>query len=81
MQRIVGERHTRFVLRTGDRAIDAIAFNQEPLDGVVRVRAVYQLMTNDYRDVQTLQLLLAPGSRYSQFRRDSSGSRSVSRAQ
>ena len=57
-QRLVGERHTRMVLRAGDRLVDAIAFNQEPLDRASRVRVVYELECNDYRDVSTLQLVV-----------------------
>lgn len=57
-QRLVGERHTRMVLRAGDRLVDAIAFNHEPLAQASRVRVVYELALNDYRDVETLQLVV-----------------------
>jgi single-stranded-DNA-specific exonuclease len=56
-QRIVADRHTRMVLRAGERLVDAIAFNTEPLDAA-RIRAVYALGTNDYRDIATLQLVV-----------------------
>jgi single-stranded-DNA-specific exonuclease len=55
-QRIVGEHHTRLSLRTGRRLLDAIAFNQLPLEDARRVRAAYVLERNDYRDLTTLQL-------------------------
>lgn len=54
-QRVVGERHLKLVLKRDDRVVDAIAFNQESLDSA-RVRAVYRLDVNDYRDAETLQL-------------------------
>ena len=54
-QRAVGERHLKLVLKLDDRTVDAIAFNQEPVEGE-RVRAVYRLSVNDYQDVETLQL-------------------------
>jgi len=56
-QRQVGERHTRMVLRAGDRLVDAIAFNAEPPDAK-RIRVVYSLGLNDYRDIETLQLVV-----------------------
>jgi single-stranded-DNA-specific exonuclease len=56
-QRTVGERHTRMVLRAGDRLVDAIAFNAEP-PSEKRFRAVYSLSLNEYRDVATLQLVV-----------------------
>lgn len=57
-ERVVGERHLKLVLKRGERVADAIAFDQEPL-GARRVRALYQLGINDYRDMETLQLLVA----------------------
>ena len=54
-QRTVGERHLKLVLKLDDRTVDAIAFDQEPIDGE-RVRAVYRLTVNDYQDAETLQL-------------------------
>ena len=56
-ERVVGERHLKLVLKRGERVADAIAFDQEPL-GVGRVRALYQLGVNDYRDMETLQLIV-----------------------
>ena len=55
MQRVVGERHLKLTLKHDGRVVDAIAFNQEPLDGK-RASAVYRLGINDYRDTETLQL-------------------------
>ena len=57
-ERVVGERHLKLVLKRGERVADAIAFDQEPL-GARRVRALYQLGINDYRDMETLQLRVA----------------------
>ena len=57
-ERVVGERHLKLVLKRGERVADAIAFDQEPL-GAGRVRALYQLGVNDYRDMETLQLVVA----------------------
>ena len=58
MQRVVGERHLKLSLKHGSRVVDAIAFNTEPPFGN-RVRAVYRLGINDYRDAETLQLEIA----------------------
>ena len=55
MQRVVGERHLKLTLKHDGRVVDAIAFNQEPLDGK-RARAVYRLGVNEYGDAETLQL-------------------------
>ena len=57
-ERVVGERHLRLVLRDGERLVDAIAFDQPPL-GASRVRALYRLSVNDYRDMETLQLVVS----------------------
>ncbi len=57
-ERVVGERHLKLVLKRGERVADAIAFDQEPL-GAGRVRALYRLGVNDYRDMETLQLVVA----------------------
>ena len=54
-ERVVGESHLKLVLQTGERVVDAIAFNQERV-GARRVRAIYRLSINDYRDMETLQL-------------------------
>ncbi len=64
-QRVVGETHLKLVLKSGDRLVDAIAFNQPPLAGAERLHAVYRLDINDYRGAPTVQLRLehvqAPG--------------------
>ena len=57
-ERVVGERHLKLVLKRGGRVADAIAFDQPPL-GAGRVHALYQLGVNDYRDMETLQLVVA----------------------
>ena len=57
-ERVVGERHLKLVLKRGERVADAIAFDQEPL-GAGRVRALYRLGINDYRDMETLQLFVS----------------------
>lgn len=56
-ERIVGERHLKLTLKTGDRLLDAIAFGTPPT-GAQRVRAVYRLDENVYRERQTLQLMV-----------------------
>ena len=56
-ERVVGERHLKLVLKQGDRVTDGIAFDQAPL-GTKRVRALYRLGINDYRDMETLQLMI-----------------------
>lgn len=54
-QRVVGERHLRLVLKQDERVVDAIAFNQDRVQGK-RVHAVYRLSINDFDDVETAQL-------------------------
>ena len=54
-QRVVGQRHLKLALRHGNRVVDAIAFNREPVSGD-RVRALYRLSVNDYSGMETLQL-------------------------
>ena len=56
-QRVVGERHLKLVLRHGERVVDAIAFDQAPIDAR-RVHALYRLGRNDYLDAVTLQLMV-----------------------
>ena len=56
-QRVVGERHLKMALRRGKRVVDAIAFGQAPID-TPRVRALYRLAVNDYKDMETLQLVV-----------------------
>jgi len=57
-QRVVGERHTRLTLRSGDRVVDGIAFNRLPLEGTACARVVYRLGINDWRERHTLQLVV-----------------------
>ncbi len=57
MQRVVGERHLKLALKREGRVADAIAFDQAPVEGP-RVRAAYRLGVNDYRDAETLQLVI-----------------------
>lgn len=57
-ERVVGERHLKLVLKRGAQVADAIAFDQEPL-GAGRVRALYRLGVNDYREMETLQLVVS----------------------
>ena len=57
-ERVVGERHLKLVLKQGDRVLDGIAFDQTPL-GAKRVRALYRLAINDYRDMETLQVMIS----------------------
>ncbi len=57
-QRVVGETHLKLVLKTGDRLVDAIAFDQPPLPDADRLHAVYRLDVDDYGDAPTVQLRL-----------------------
>ena len=50
-----GNKHLKLVLRKDKAAIDAIAFNQEPIQANT-VNASYQLTINDRGGMQTLQL-------------------------
>ncbi len=56
-ERVVGQRHLKLALRHGDRVVDAIAFNQDPV-GSDRIRALYRLGINDYSGIETLQLIV-----------------------
>ncbi|WP_299492467.1 single-stranded-DNA-specific exonuclease RecJ [uncultured Shewanella sp.] len=63
-QRIVGEKHLKLVLETlcGRVMLDAITFNVDlknwPDASVQQVRLVYKLDVNEYRNNQSLQLLV-----------------------
>jgi single-stranded-DNA-specific exonuclease len=57
-QRVVGERHLKLALRRETRLVDAIAFNQAPLQDAPRARIAYRLSRNDYRERATLQLVV-----------------------
>jgi single-stranded-DNA-specific exonuclease len=60
--RTVGECHLKMNLRpaaAGGGSIDAIAFNTPPLpDGCQRLRMVYRLDVNEYRGVESAQLVV-----------------------
>ena len=56
-ERVVGQRHLKLAIRHGDRVVDAIAFNQDPV-GADRIRALYRLGVNDYSGIETLQLIV-----------------------
>ncbi len=56
-QRIVGARHLKLKLASEGRTVDGILFGRtEPLPD--RVRAVYRLTVNEFRDARTLQLIV-----------------------
>ncbi len=57
-QRTVGQRHLRLSLKLGDRVVDAIAFNRDPLVDARRVLVAYRLGVNDWADRMTLQLVV-----------------------
>jgi single-stranded-DNA-specific exonuclease len=57
-QRVVGERHMKLSLRKNARVVDAIAFNQAPLERAQRAQVAYRLSRNDFRDRATLQLVV-----------------------
>lgn len=56
-QRVVRERHLKLALRHGERVVDAIAFDQAPIDAS-RARVLYRLARNEYMDAVTLQLMV-----------------------
>jgi single-stranded-DNA-specific exonuclease len=56
-QRVVGEKHLKLVLEKAKKRFDAIFFQQQgflPL----RINAIYQLQTNQYNGLESLQLCL-----------------------
>ncbi len=56
-QRIVGARHLKLKLASEGRTVDGILFGRtEPLPD--RIRAVYRLTVNEFRDARTLQLIV-----------------------
>ncbi len=62
-QRVVGEKHLKMRVRplTGERAIDAIAFNQvqhSDLAGGTQVRLAYRLDVNEFRGIRAPQLMV-----------------------
>jgi len=63
-QRIVGQRHLKLVVtpEAGSLALDAIAFNVDPLvwpdPSVEKVRLVYRLDVNEFRGQCSLQLMV-----------------------
>ncbi len=57
-QRVVGQTHLRLVLKSGDRLVDAIAFEQPPLADAGRLLVAYRLDVNDYGAAPTVQLRL-----------------------
>ena len=57
-QRVVGERHLKLSLRKNARVVDAIAFNQAPLENAQRAQVAYRLSRNDFQDRATLQLVV-----------------------
>ncbi|MCZ6889478.1 MAG: DHHA1 domain-containing protein, partial [Gammaproteobacteria bacterium] len=56
-QRVVGEKHLKLVLKSGERIVDAIAFNQSKLR-CSQVRILYRLDVNHYAGLDTLQLVI-----------------------
>jgi len=61
-QRVIGEKHLRMRVRHADGGplLDAVAFNQAPLDSVrnALVRLVYRLDVNTWRQSRTAQLVV-----------------------
>jgi single-stranded-DNA-specific exonuclease len=56
-QTIVGEKHSKLLLRNQNQTFDAILFQHaEPLPK--RIRAAYRLDINEYRGLQSLQLVI-----------------------
>ncbi|MEM7467894.1 MAG: single-stranded-DNA-specific exonuclease RecJ [Pseudomonadota bacterium] len=66
-RRVVGEYHLKLKLRRaqGQRVVDGIAFNagqQAWASDANRIRAVYRLDVNEYRDARSVQLLIEHAS-------------------
>jgi len=57
-QRVVGEKHTRMMLRSGKRVVDGIAFNRLPLTDAKEALVAYRLGVNDWGERDTLQLVV-----------------------
>jgi single-stranded-DNA-specific exonuclease len=61
-QRLVGEKHLKMVVQKGNKLFDAIAFNVDvrawPNSQAQQVHLVYQLDVNEFRNKQSLQLLV-----------------------
>ncbi|MDA9064083.1 single-stranded-DNA-specific exonuclease RecJ [Pseudomonadales bacterium] len=57
-QRIVGQRHLKLSLLNGDQTFDAIAFNQDRLIDGRNKRMAYRLDINEYRGVESVQLII-----------------------
>ena len=56
-QRVVGEKHLKLILEKGKKRFDAIFFQQQEfLPG--SIHAVYQLQTNQYNGMESLQICL-----------------------
>ena len=61
-RRIVGEKHLKLRLGSGTQVIDAIAFNiidDDWPENVQRVNVAYRLDVNNYRNRETLQLIIS----------------------
>ena len=57
-QRIVGQRHLKMKLLSGNQTFDAIAFNQDRLLEGRNKHMAYRLDINEYRGRQTVQLIV-----------------------
>ena len=57
-QRIVGQRHLKMKLLSGNQTFDAIAFNQDRLVEGRNKHMAYRLDINEYRGRQTVQLIV-----------------------
>ncbi len=56
-QRIVGQKHLKLILEKDQKRIDAIYFNcQDSLN--TKIRATYALESNEYNNLQTVQLVI-----------------------
>ena len=56
-QRIVGQKHLKIILEKDQKRIDAIYFNcQDSLN--LEIRAAYALESNEYNNLQTVQLVI-----------------------
>ena len=56
-QRVVGEKHLKLILEKGKKRFDAIFFQQQEFLPA-KIHAIYQLQTNQYNGMESLQICL-----------------------
>ncbi len=66
-QRIVGQKHLKLILEKDQKRVDAIYFNCQDLLKL-EIRATYALESNEYNNLQTLQLVIKHIDAYDETR-------------